>query len=76
MGKEHGSTTTQRARTLNEFECHYTQMAQPFEWDFTRKDLAELLERLNTHHPELLPTRLTDRPELRPGRRTPTPPTS
>jgi len=44
--------TAEVARTLNQFEHHYNKIAQPFEWNFTKQDLAELLERLdneNTH---------------------------
>jgi hypothetical protein len=36
----------QLARTLNEFEHRYNQIAEPFDWRFTRADLAALLERL------------------------------
>jgi hypothetical protein len=39
--------TAQVARTLNEFEHHYNQIARPFDWTFTRQDLADLLERLD-----------------------------
>jgi hypothetical protein len=39
--------TAEAARTLNEFERHYNQIAKPFEWNFTKQDLAELLERLD-----------------------------
>jgi hypothetical protein len=35
------------ARTLNEFEHHYNQIAQPFDWTFSRQDLADLLDRLD-----------------------------
>ncbi|MCA1698811.1 MAG: transposase [Actinobacteria bacterium] len=35
------------ARALNEFERHYNQIAQPFEWNFTRDKLAAVLERLD-----------------------------
>jgi hypothetical protein len=38
--------TAQVARTLNEFEHHYSQIAKPFDWTFTRQDLADLLDRL------------------------------
>ena len=41
------------ARTLNEFEHHYNQVAEPFDWRFTRHDLEQLLERLSRHEPEL-----------------------
>ena len=30
------------------FARHYEQVAQPFEWKFTRDDLDRLLERLDT----------------------------
>jgi hypothetical protein len=39
--------TAQLARALNEFEHHYNQIAQQFDWTFTRQDLAELLDRLD-----------------------------
>ena len=39
------------ARTLNEFEHHYNQIAKPFEWTFTRRDLANLLDRLDDQQP-------------------------
>lgn len=41
------ANTAELARTLNEFEHHYNQIAKPFEWKFTRHDLAELLDRLD-----------------------------
>ena len=34
------------ARALNEFEQHWSEVAEPFEWNFTRDELAELIERL------------------------------
>jgi len=34
------------AGTLNKFEHRWNEVAQPFEWNFTRQDLAELLTRL------------------------------
>jgi hypothetical protein len=37
------------ARTLNEFERHWNEVVEPLEWDFTRDDLAELLQRLGRH---------------------------
>jgi hypothetical protein len=49
-------STAQLARALNAFEHHYNQIAQPFEWNFTRQDLAELLDRLDQpeqHSPPL-----------------------
>jgi hypothetical protein len=33
-------------RRLIDFERRYEQVAQPFEWKFTRQDLAKLLRRL------------------------------
>ena len=43
----------QLARTLNEFERHWDEVAEPFEWNFTRDDLAALIERLTAHEPQL-----------------------
>jgi hypothetical protein len=43
----------QLARTLNEFERHWNEIAEPFEWNFTRDDLAALIERLTAHEPQL-----------------------
>ena len=43
--------TAEVARTLNAFERHYNQIAQPFAWNFTREKLAELLERLDNENP-------------------------
>jgi len=40
------------ARTLNQFEQHW-KVSEPFEWNFTRDDLAELIERLAAHEPQL-----------------------
>lgn len=41
------------ARTLNEFEHHWNAVAEPFDWNFTRDDLAELMQRLATREPQL-----------------------
>lgn len=41
------------ARTLNQFERRWNEVAQPFDWNFTRDDLAELLTRLAQRDPEL-----------------------
>ena len=41
------------ARTLNAFEGHWNEIAEPFEWNFTRDDLAALIERLAAHQPQL-----------------------
>ena len=38
-------------RTLLAFGRRYEQIAQPFEWKFTRKDLHRVLERLNERAP-------------------------
>jgi hypothetical protein len=40
-------STAELARALNAFEHHCNQIAEPFAWDFTRQDLAELLARLD-----------------------------
>jgi hypothetical protein len=39
--------TAELARALNDFERRYNEIAKPFEWTFTRHDLAELLDRLD-----------------------------
>lgn len=41
------------ARTLNKFERHWNKVAESFEWNFTREDLAELTDRLAAHEPQL-----------------------
>src|SRR6266508_69575 len=41
------------ARTLNEFEHHYNEVAEPVDWRFTRADLAQLQTRLARHEPAL-----------------------
>jgi hypothetical protein len=41
------------ARTLNAFERHWNEIAEPFDWHFTRDDLAALIERLAAHEPQL-----------------------
>ena len=40
------------ARALNDFEHHYNQIAEPFDWTFTRDDLADLLLRIDEHENE------------------------
>ena len=45
--------TAQLARALNDFEHHYNAVAKPFDWTFTRDDLAEVLDRLAQHEPQL-----------------------
>ena len=37
------------ARALNDFERHYNKIAKPFDWNFTREKLADLLARLDGH---------------------------
>jgi hypothetical protein len=41
------------ARTLNELERHWNEIAGPFAWNFTRDDLAALIDRLTAHEPHL-----------------------
>ena len=41
------------ACTLNAFERHWNEIAEPFDWRFTRDDLAALLNRLAAHEPQL-----------------------
>jgi hypothetical protein len=48
-------TTAQHARALNHFERHYNEIAQPFEWNFTRDKLAALLDRLDKQQPVATP---------------------
>jgi hypothetical protein len=45
--------TAALARALNDFERHYNQIAQPFEWNFTRDKLAALLDRLQDRQPDM-----------------------
>jgi hypothetical protein len=40
-------------QTLLAFGRHYEQIAQPFEWKFTRRDLHRVLERLDQPIPTL-----------------------
>ncbi|HWB69792.1 MAG TPA: transposase [Solirubrobacterales bacterium] len=51
-------STAELARTLNEFERRYNEIAEPFEWNFTRQDLAELLQRLDDQLPREPPLAL------------------
>ncbi len=37
------------ARRILDFQRHYQSIARPFEWRFTRKDLATLLRKLDSH---------------------------
>ncbi len=41
------------ARTLNAFEQHWNGIAEPFDWNFTRDDLTDLMQRVSTHEPQL-----------------------
>jgi len=38
---------------LDAFEHHYNEVARPFEWNFSRRDLGELIARLACHEPRL-----------------------
>ena len=40
------------ADRLERFEHRYNQTAQPFDWRFTRSDLAAMLQRLDAHRAE------------------------
>jgi DDE superfamily endonuclease len=40
-------STAELAHALNDFERHYNQVAHPFQWNFTRRNLADLLDRLD-----------------------------
>ncbi|MBD0282303.1 MAG: hypothetical protein ICV69_08945 [Thermoleophilaceae bacterium] len=51
-------STAEIARTLNEFERHYNQIAKPFDWNFTRQDLAEVLARLDNEPAQRAPPTL------------------
>jgi hypothetical protein len=37
------------------FERHWNEIAEPFDWGFTRDNLAALMERLTAHEPQLRP---------------------
>ena len=41
------------AHTLNAFEHHWSSVAEPFDWLFTRQNLERLMQRLTTHEPQL-----------------------
>jgi hypothetical protein len=45
------SSLTQVADRLLAFQTAYEQIAQPFEWKFTRADLGELMKKLSNHPP-------------------------
>jgi hypothetical protein len=44
------TTTAQLAATLLAFIDRYNQTAQPFNWKYTARDLARLLQRIGTRH--------------------------
>jgi hypothetical protein len=48
-------STAEIARSLNDFERRYNEIARPFAWDFTRQDLVELLARLDQPEQEPQP---------------------
>jgi len=55
--KRSPQTTSTRLDALAErllgFSAHYRQIAQPFDWIFTRSDLDLLLTRIEAHEPQL-----------------------
>jgi len=46
------ASTAELARALNDFERYYNAIAEPFDWNFTRDDLAELLTRIDERERE------------------------
>ena len=40
-------STAELADRLRDFEGHFAKITKPFEWTFTRDDLANLLKRLD-----------------------------
>jgi hypothetical protein len=40
-------------RRILGFGAHWQAVAEPFEWDFTRQDLARLMARLSEREPQL-----------------------
>ena len=47
--------TAALARALNDFEHHYNQIAKPFAWNFTRADLAAVMDELNARNDDAAP---------------------
>jgi transposase len=45
------------AQRLTDFEPRYNATATPFDWRFTRADLADLLRRIDSHRSEPIPAR-------------------
>lgn len=43
------ASTDALANRILRFERHYEQVARPFQWKFTRRDLRNLMERLDRH---------------------------
>lgn len=43
------------AQRLSDFEPRYNRAAMPFDWRFTRADLADLLRRIGAHRAEAMP---------------------
>lgn len=43
------------AQRLLDFQPRYNATAAPFDWRFTRADLAELLRRIDAHRPARVP---------------------
>jgi hypothetical protein len=43
----------QLAHTLNDFQRHWNEIAEPVDWRFNRHDLAALIERLRPYEPQL-----------------------
>jgi hypothetical protein len=48
------ASLTLLADRLERFERHYEIIAKPFEWKFTRHDLAKLMQRLHPQPPQAL----------------------
>jgi hypothetical protein len=48
------SSTDALAERILSFQRHYEQAARPFQWKFTRRDLRELMQRLERHDPAIL----------------------
>ena len=46
------ASTAELARALNDFERRYNEIAEPFDWNFTRENLADLLKRLDERERE------------------------
>ena len=42
------ASTEELADRLHNFESHFAKIGKPFEWTFTRDDLTNLLERIDS----------------------------